>query len=93
MENSVVIIPLIETKGDALGDLGPFLQFKKREKHSWKMVTFSKVEGFSLQFTKSNTPPVVFFTIFKSVQMVPNRAKHHKCIEKNVGQFSFMETS
>ena len=65
MENSVEIIPLIETKGDALGDLGPFLQFKKREKHSWKMVTFSKVEGFSLQFTKSNTPPVVFFTIFK----------------------------
>ena len=30
-------------------------------------------------FTKSNTPPWVFFTFFKIVQMVPDRAKHHKC--------------
>ena len=31
------------------------MQFKKREKHPWKNVTFSKV-------AKSNTPPWVFFT-------------------------------
>ena len=49
LENGVVIIPLIETKEDALRDLGLFLQFKKREKHSWKMIAFSKVEGFNLQ--------------------------------------------
>ena len=34
---------------DALGDLVPFAQFKKCEKHPWWSVTFSKVAGFSLQ--------------------------------------------
>ena len=29
---------------DALRDLVPFVQFKKREKHPWRRVTFSKVE-------------------------------------------------
>ena len=33
----------------ALRDLVPFVQFKKREKHPWRSVTFSKVAGFSLQ--------------------------------------------
>ena len=28
---------------DALHDLVPFVQFKKREKYPWKGVTFSKV--------------------------------------------------
>ena len=28
---------------DALRDLLPFVQFKKREKHPWRNVTFSKV--------------------------------------------------
>ena len=31
---------------DALRDLVPFVQFKKREKHSWSSVNFSKVAGF-----------------------------------------------
>ena len=39
----------------ALRDLGLGAQFKKREKHPWRSVTFSK----------SNTPPWVFFTFFK----------------------------
>ena len=43
---------------DALRDLLPFLQFKKREKHPWRVVTFSN-------FTKINTPLWVFFTFFK----------------------------
>ena len=30
---------------DALRDLVPFVQFKKREKHPWRSVTFSKVVG------------------------------------------------
>ena len=42
---------------DALHDLVPFVQFKKREKHPWRSVTFSKVASF--------TPPWVFFTFFK----------------------------
>ena len=30
---------------DPLHDLVPFAQFKKREKHPWRSVTFSKVVG------------------------------------------------
>ena len=29
-----------------LSDLLPFLQLKKREKHPWRSVTFSKVAGY-----------------------------------------------
>ena len=31
---------------DVLRDLLPFVQFKKREKHSWRSVTFGKDAGF-----------------------------------------------
>ena len=34
---------------DALRDLVLFAQFKKREKHPWTRVNFSKVAGLSLQ--------------------------------------------
>ena len=47
-----------------LRDLVPFVQFKKREKHSWRSVTFSKIAGYK-PVTKSNTPPWVYFTFFK----------------------------
>ena len=30
---------------DVLRDLVPFVQYKKREKKTWKSVTFSKVAG------------------------------------------------
>ena len=53
-------------------------QFKKHEKHPWRGNTFSKVAAEACNFTKSNTPPWVFVTFSKIVQMVPNRAKHHK---------------
>ena len=33
---------------DALRDLVPFVQFKKREKHAWRSVNFNKVAGFRL---------------------------------------------
>ena len=33
---------------DALRDLVPFVQFKKREKHPWKSVIFSKFADCSL---------------------------------------------
>ena len=53
------------SKLDALRDLVSFVQFKKRKKHPWRSVTFSKVVTFS-NFTKSNnTPPWVFYTFFK----------------------------
>ena len=35
----------LETKCGALRDLAPFVQFKKREKHPWRSVNFSKVAG------------------------------------------------
>ena len=50
-------------KSDVLRDLVPFVQFKKREKHPWRNVTFNKVAD--LNFTKSDIPPWVFFTFFK----------------------------
>ena len=36
---------------DALRDLVPFVQFKKREKHPWRSVNFNKVAGLT------STPP------------------------------------
>ena len=36
---------LSENICDALRNLLPFVQFKKREKHPWRSVTFSKVAG------------------------------------------------
>ena len=33
---------------DAMHDLVPFVQFKKRENHPWRSVNFSKVAGFKL---------------------------------------------
>ena len=41
---------------EALRDLVPSVQFRKREKHAWRSVAFS---------TESNTPPWVFFTFFR----------------------------
>ena len=36
-------------KCDALRDLVPFAQFKKREKHLWRSANFSKVVGLSVE--------------------------------------------
>ena len=45
---------------DALRNFLPFAQFKKREQHPWRSVTFTKVAGL-----QRNTPPEAFFTFFK----------------------------
>ena len=57
-----------EPSSDALWSLVTFLQFKKRESHIWKVVTFVKLwaEAFFLSV----------FHIFKILQMVFNREKH-----------------
>ena len=39
------------------------MQYKKREKHPWGSLA-------------SNTPPWMFFTFFKCVQLLRNRAKY-----------------
>ena len=41
-----MIIIILLFNYDALCDLVSFAQFKKREKHQWRSVTFSKVAGF-----------------------------------------------
>ena len=62
----------------ALRDLVPLVQFKKREKHPGRSITFSKVAG-----TKSNTPPWVFFTFLKLGNGTKSRnAPHTIYLEK-----------
>ena len=64
LPNNVLIITLaFIIVCDAMRDLVLFVQFKNREKHPWRSVTFSK--GCRLKafiFTKSNILPRVFFT-------------------------------
>ena len=43
---------------DALRDLVPFVQFRKRGKHTWRSVNFRvKLQAEACNFTKINTPP------------------------------------
>ena len=73
------IISFIITR-DALRDFVSFVQFLKSKKHPWRSVTLVKLQTFSLQlcgllacnFTKSNTPPWVFFTFFKLYKWYQN---------------------
>ena len=68
---------------DSLSDLILFVQFEKCDKHPWRSVTFSKVEACN--FTKSNTPLWVFFTLFKLykwcqiAQRIPIIPETHIC--------------
>ena len=41
-----VLAKKLHHRSDALRDLLPFVQFKKREKHQWRSVAFSKVTCF-----------------------------------------------
>ena len=59
---------------NAFRDLVPFAQFKKREKHWWRSVTFSRVLFLAeaCNSTKSNILPFLFFTfkeLYKWYQM------------------------
>ena len=55
---------------DALRDLVTFVQFKKREKHPWKSVSFSKAT-----VTFSITLPHGCFSCSLNCIMAPNRVK------------------
>ena len=37
---------LTQIEYEALRDFVPFAQFRKRDKHTWRSVNFSKVAGF-----------------------------------------------
>ena len=51
-----------------LRDLVPYEQLKEREKHPWRIVSFSKVAGLACNFTKSNTSSMSIFHVFQIVQ-------------------------
>ena len=56
-------------------NLVPFVQLKRREKHPWRSVTFSKAVDLRLKpatFTYSNTPPWVLFMFFKLYKFYEN---------------------
>ena len=53
----------LDILNDLLLNFEPFVQFKKREKHSWRSVIFSKIVK-ACNVTKSKTPPWVFFSRF-----------------------------
>ena len=44
--NGLILSCMICCICDVLHDLVPFAQLKKREKHPWRSITFSKVAGF-----------------------------------------------
>ena len=49
---------------DALRDLVPFLQFKKRENALGGVLPLVKLQASAYNFTKSHTPVRTFFTFF-----------------------------
>ena len=51
----------------------PFVQFEKREKHPWRIVTLSKLKADVCNCTKSNVPPWVFFTFLNFKNFVKLR--------------------
>ena len=50
---------------DVLRDLVPFVQFKKRENTQGGALLLVKLHAEVCNFTKSNTPPWLFFTFLK----------------------------
>ena len=53
------------TKCGALSDLVPFVQFKNRGNTHGGVLILVKLQAAACNFTKINTPPWVFFTVFK----------------------------
>ena len=51
-------------KFDALRDLVPFVQFRKRENTHRGVLRLVKLRALARNFTKSITPPWVFFHVY-----------------------------
>ena len=64
---------------DSLCNLVPFVQFKKREKHPWRKVTFIKVAG---NFTKSSNPPWVFSRFLNCTNGTKSCNTSHLCSQQ-----------
>ena len=50
---------------DTFGDLLPFVQFKNVKNTHEGVLILVKLQASACNFTKINTPPLVFFTFFK----------------------------
>ena len=59
---------------NVLRDLLPFVQFKKHEKHPWRLLLSVKLQAKAINFTRSNTSIDVFH-VFLVAQMIPNQPK------------------
>ena len=58
---------------DVLRDLVPFVQFKKREKHPWRSVNFSKVAGACKCLGKNTVQKNVKLTITMVIRICLRR--------------------
>ena len=74
-----------------LRDLVTCAQFKKRKNTHGGVLLLVKLQTEACNFTKSNTPPWVFFTSFKLYEWYqePNRATHHMSIEVLICYFYY----
>ena len=68
---------------DVLRDLIPFVQFKKRENTHGGALLLVKLHAEVCNFTKSNTPPWVFFKFLKLYKWYQIE-QHHIYIQNNV---------
>ena len=70
-------------------NLVPFEWFKKREKHPWRSVTFSKVAACeACNLTKSNTPPWSFSRFLYSANSTKSNKVSQKIIWHEVSKQS-----
>ena len=65
MENTYRGVLLQISICDALGNLVPFAQFRKRENTHGEVLCLVKLQTEACSFTKRDTSPWVFFTFFK----------------------------
>ena len=91
--------PLSITKAicDVLHDLVPFVQFKKREKHPWRSINFSKVAGLPNRATH-HIWVVNLLTHFMLPMAFYNRCKHQKkysfkMFSRSIGRDQWYEIS
>ena len=69
---------------DVLGDLVPFVQFKKREKHPCRSVALVKLQTEACNFTNSNIPPWVFSCFLDCTMGTKSRNASHILIVLNL---------
>ena len=70
------MIKIFDKLCDVLRDLVPIVQFKKREKHPWRSVTFSKVADFHPAQMVSNFAMHRIFTDFQPSSIFVKNLHH-----------------